>query len=92
MEGRNDCSNRHPKLLATAAALVAALGISSSWHETAQAMSNRGVLRAMSGDMIGAARDFREATAMSHTLAAPERNLAHIEANVANRLAMTETR
>lgn len=61
-------------------------------HETAVAMTNRGVLRAMSGDMSGAASDFREATAMSHATKAPDRNLAHLEANVANRLAMTEAR
>src|SRR5690606_32121687 len=62
----------------------------SRMHETALAMTNRGVLRAMSGDMSGAASDFREATAMSHATKAPDRNLAHLEASVANRLAMTD--
>jgi hypothetical protein len=64
----------------------------SSRHETARAITNRGVLRAMSGDMSGAASDFREATAMSHAMTAPDRNLAHLEASVSNRLAMTEAR
>lgn len=61
-------------------------------YETAKAMTNRGVLKALTGDMGGAATDFREATAMSGAPTAPARNLAHLEGSIANRLAMSEVR
>ncbi len=61
-------------------------------HETAKAMTNRGVLKALSGDVVGAADDFRKATAMSIALAAPERNLARIDGATGDRLVMTEVR
>ena len=61
-------------------------------HETAKAMTNRGVLKAMSGDLAGAASDFREATAAIGATKAPDRNLVHLEGAMADRLAMTEGR
>src|SRR5690606_5964825 len=54
-------------------------------HETAKAMTNRGVLKALTGDVAGAADDFRKATAMSAALAAAERNLARIDGAAAGR-------
>lgn len=58
--------------------------------ETAKAMTNRGVMRAMSGDMSGAAEDFKTATAaMRGGSSAPKRNLEHLEIALEERLAMT---
>jgi hypothetical protein len=54
---------------------------------TARALTNRGVLRAVSGDTLGAAADFREA-ARSSDWAAPSRNLAYLESSPAHRLAL----
>lgn len=57
------------------------------------ALSNRGVLRAVSGDPLGAARDFREATGVAGTAVdVPRRNLTYLEASVADRVAMNEER
>lgn len=65
---------------------------SRSGTETAKAMTNRGVLKAMTGDMAGAAMDFRTATAAIGAPKAPARNLARVEGETADRLAMTEAR
>jgi hypothetical protein len=54
----------------------------------ARALSNRGVLRAVTGDSIGAADDFRKAARTSGKWAAPSRNLAYLETSPAHRLAM----
>jgi hypothetical protein len=53
----------------------------------ARALTNRGVLRAVTGDSAGAADDFREA-ARSSKWAAPSRNLAYLESSPTHRLAM----
>lgn len=58
-----------------------------SASETARAMTNRGVLRAVVGDAAGAESDFREAAAMAGLSSAPGRNLAHLE-SASGRLAM----
>jgi hypothetical protein len=55
---------------------------------TARALTNRGVLRAVSGDTLGAAADFREAARSSGNWAAPSRNLAYLESSPAHRLAL----
>lgn len=60
--------------------------------ETAKAITNRGVLRAMSGDMAGAESDFKAATAMHGASSAPSRNLEHLEIALDARLAMIEGR
>lgn len=44
------------------------------------AYSNRGVLRAMTGDAAGARRDFQTAAALETTIEAPERNLQNLAA------------
>jgi hypothetical protein len=59
---------------------------------TAKALSNRGVLRAISGDAIGAARDFRKAARLSSARGAPARNLAKLESSPAYRLALSDER
>jgi len=56
------------------------IGAFRSEAATGVAMTNRGVLRALSGDMPGAASDFREAVAMKSTPRASARNLANLEA------------
>ena len=55
---------------------------------TARALTNRGVLRAIAGDTLGAAADFRAAERSSGDWAAPSRNLAYLESSPAHRLAM----
>ena len=55
---------------------------------TARALTNRGVLRAVSGDTLGAAADFREAARSSGNWAAPSRNLAYLESSPTHRLAL----
>lgn len=60
--------------------------------ETAKALTNRGVLKALIGDVPGAYDDFTGAMAMSRALDAPERNLARIDDAKTDRLAMTEAR
>ncbi|MBN1239259.1 MAG: hypothetical protein JXB36_12215 [Gammaproteobacteria bacterium] len=62
-----------------------------SESETARAMSNRGVLKAVTGDMAGAEDDFRAASTMSGGSNASGRNLAHLEGAVADRLAMAQS-
>jgi hypothetical protein len=55
---------------------------------TARALTNRGVLRAVTGNSIGAASDFREAARSSGKWGAPTRNLAYLESSPTHRLAM----
>jgi hypothetical protein len=55
---------------------------------TALALSNRGVLRAVTGDTVGAASDFKSAARLARDSSAPSRNLAHLESLPANRLAL----
>ena len=55
---------------------------------TALALSNRGVLRAVTGDTVGAASDFKTAARLAHGSSAPSRNLAHLESLPADRLAL----
>jgi|SRR5690606_34541326 len=50
-----------------------------SREEHSRALSNRGVLRAVSGDALAAAADFRAASGMRGAAAAAHRNLAHLE-------------
>ena len=45
---------------------------------TARALSNRGVLRALSGDLAGAARDLQSAARSKGTSQAPQHNLAYL--------------
>jgi hypothetical protein len=55
---------------------------------TASALSNRGVLRALSGDSVGAASDFRAAIKLRSSNEMPSRNLAYLESSPAHRLAL----
>ena len=55
---------------------------------TSKAVTNRGVLRALSGNSIGAANDFRKAAAMRGADEAPNRNLAYLQSSPAHRLAL----
>lgn len=55
---------------------------------TASALSNRGVLRALSGDSVGAASDFRTAIKLSSGNEMPSRNLAYLESSPAHRMAL----
>jgi hypothetical protein len=57
---------------------------------TAQALSNRGVLRAVSGDAAGATSDFDAAARMKGASAAASRNLAHLQSSPPDRLALAE--
>jgi Flp pilus assembly protein TadD len=50
---------------------------------TSRALSNRGVLRALNGDSVGAANDFRAAAKMRSPWAAAVRNLAFLESSPA---------
>ena len=54
---------------------------------TAKALTNRGVLRAVSGDVARAAADFRKAAELRGAGPAPARNLAHLESLPTDRLA-----
>jgi hypothetical protein len=57
---------------------------------TAKALLNRGVLRAVSGDSLGAASDFRTAAGLRTAREAAVRNLAALEASPAHRLALAD--
>jgi hypothetical protein len=59
---------------------------------TARALSNRGVLRALSGDVAGAAKDLQLAARREGTWKAPERNLAYLASSpeYRERLAVAE--
>ena len=60
-------------------------------HEaTIRALTNRGVLRAVSGDSIGAAADFRIAAKMSGNWPAPSQNLAYLESLPSDRVARAD--
>ncbi|HEY5565755.1 MAG TPA: hypothetical protein VIM81_00735 [Gammaproteobacteria bacterium] len=54
----------------------------------ARALTNRGVLRALTGDSLGAAADFRQADRLSRAWDAPSRNLEYLESSPAHRLPM----
>jgi hypothetical protein len=54
---------------------------------TAQALSNRGVMRAVGGDATGAAADFKRAAKFERGTAAASRNLAHLQSVPADRVA-----
>ena len=58
---------------------------------TARALTNRGVLRAVTGDSLSAARDFRAAERLGGEWDAPSRNLAYLESSPEYRVAMTQT-
>ena len=64
--------------------------IATSREATIRALTNRGVLRAVSGDSIGAAADFRAAARMSRSWPAPSRNLAYLESLPADRVARAD--
>ncbi len=57
---------------------------------TTKAMTNRGVLRAVSGDSVGATADFKAAAKLSASGAAPMRNLAYLESLPVDRVARAE--
>jgi hypothetical protein len=57
---------------------------------TSRALSNRGVLRALNGDSVGAASDLRAATKLSAPWAAAERNLAYLESSPTHRVALAD--
>ena len=59
---------------------------------TARALTNRGVLRAVTGDSLSAARDFRAAERLGGEWDAPRRNLAYLESSPEYRVAMTQDR
>lgn len=54
---------------------------------SSRALSNRGVLRALTGDSAGAAGDFREAAKLRAPWSAAERNLAYLESSPVYRVA-----
>jgi hypothetical protein len=58
---------------------------------TAKALLNRGVLRAVGGDALGAASDFRAAAGMRAVGDSAARNLAALEASPARRVASLGT-
>lgn len=60
-------------------------------QDISTALSNRGVFKAVSGDLLAAARDFREAAGISRAdVHLPRRNLAYLEASTLDRVAMNE--
>lgn len=63
-------------------------GIRRGASATARALSNRGVLRALSGDPTGAARDLRAAATQSGSWTAAANNLAHLESSPSYRVAL----
>jgi tetratricopeptide (TPR) repeat protein len=58
----------------------------NSSRDQAVAYSNRGVLRAMTGDYTGAKQDFEYATQLSKYMDAPEANLARLKTKEATAL------
>jgi len=56
-----------------------------------RALSNRGVLRALRGDALGAASDFKAAAKQADRWDAPSRNLAWLEATPLRGVAVAET-
>jgi hypothetical protein len=63
-------------------------GIRRGTSATARALSNRGVLRALSGDPTGAARDLRAASMESGAWNGAAQNLAHLESSPSYRVAL----
>lgn len=63
-----------------------------STHQTAKALTNRGVLKALTGDVSAAASDFREARSTNGPIKAADINLTRVERAMTDRLAMTEAR
>jgi tetratricopeptide (TPR) repeat protein len=64
---------------------------SRSYSETpamVKALSNRGVLRALTGDSMGAESDFRRAAELASDADAPGRNLEYLETTPAYRMAL----
>lgn len=62
-------------------------------QDIAITLSNRGVLKAVSGDPLGAARDFRDAAGFARMgVGVPARNLAYLEALMPDRVAMNDDR
>jgi hypothetical protein len=67
-------------------------GLRLSRHEaTARALTNRGVLRAMAGNALLAAADFRAAERISGAWTVPGRNLEHLESSDLIRPALAAT-
>jgi Flp pilus assembly protein TadD len=62
----------------------------SAEEATSRALSNRGVLRAVSGDAAGAAEDFEQAAKLNGAWDAASRNLAYLQTLPAHRLALAE--
>jgi hypothetical protein len=56
---------------------------------TTRALSNRGVLRALSGDVAGAAKDLQSAVRSGATKSAPQRNLEYLSSSPEYRERMT---
>jgi hypothetical protein len=56
---------------------------------TARALSNRGVLRALSGDVAGAAKDLQSAARSDGSAKAPQRNLEYLASSPEYRERMT---
>jgi hypothetical protein len=63
-------------------------GIRRGTPATARALSNRGVLRALSGDPTGAGRDMRAAAMESGAWSGAAQNLAHLESSPSYRVAL----
>lgn len=79
---------------ACSAAIRSSKATYASWYDVnrkrdfyAVALSNRGVIRAVSGDTEQARQDFRAAMRISSTLSAPAENLAALEAKTTETLA-----
>jgi len=87
-------TNRLPEAeQACSAALRTSKATYASWYDVnskrdfyAVALSNRGVIRAVSGDTEQARQDFRAATKFSSTLSAAAENLAVLEAKTTETL------
>ena len=63
--------------------LIPTYSFRSGRRDKAVALSNRGVLRAVKGNVLGAERDFHEATNLTAALEAPRVNLDHLRNGVA---------
>jgi hypothetical protein len=76
--------------LTLAKAIDASIQLPLTHAATIRALTNRGVLRAVSGDPLRAAADFRAASGMRGSWQAPGRNLAYLETLPADRVARAE--
>ena len=91
-------TNRLPEAeQACSAALRTSKTTYASWYDViskrdfyAVALSNRGVIRAVSGDIEQARQDFKAAMKFSSTLTAPAENLAALEAKTTETLSALE--